>query len=134
MGFTFDGDLDDVPTDAAAALARVARVLLAHGDRHSGRPATVRVARLGALLNLWLTDPECSADCLRTAGHLEEITGPEAAPPGDVRVVLNDAPDGGLRLHWVLLPAAETLASRPRIVLRRWTRGARHGRPPLPRG
>jgi hypothetical protein len=103
LSFQFDGELDDVPADAAAALARLARALVQHSDDHDGRSATMRLARLGPLLNLWLTDPECSPTCLRGSGHLPGTTERPVATHGDVHLALDPGPDDGLRLHWALV-------------------------------
>lgn len=111
--FRFDGDLDDVPTEAAAASAAMARALLQHSDEHEGQPATMSLARRGPLLNLWLTDPECSPACLRGSGHLPREVDRPAVPPGDVRLVLAPGPGEGLRLHWVLLLAATADPGEP---------------------
>ncbi len=105
MLFRFDGELDDVPTDAAAALVAMARALLQHSDEHEGEPATMSLARLGHLLNLWLTDPECSPACLRGSAHLPREADRAAVPAGDARLVLAPGPGEGLRLHWALLLA-----------------------------
>ncbi len=111
----FDGELDEVATDAAAALARMIDALLQHGAGHDGRPATIRAARLGSLLNVWLTDPECSPACLCGSGHLPSEADHHDAASGDVRLALDPGPDGGLRLHWALvLPEeAESAPSVP---------------------
>jgi hypothetical protein len=70
VAFRFDGELDDIPIDAAAAAAKLAHALLQHSDKHEGRPAAMRLARWGPLLNLWVSDPECSPTCLRGSGPL----------------------------------------------------------------
>lgn len=98
----FDGELDDVTAGAAASLARMAHALLQHGDLHDGGRATIRMARLGSSLNLWLTDPACSPACLCGSGHLPSAADQRDAPPGEVRLVLGPDLDGGLRLHWAL--------------------------------
>lgn len=106
VDFQFEGELDDVPVDAAAAMADLAHVLLQHGDEHDGRPATMRMARLGPLLNLWLSDPECSPACLSGSGHLAEAADHETTP-GAGRLTLYPGPADGLRLHWALVLAEE---------------------------
>jgi len=124
MAFTFEGELDEVPTDAAAALAGVARALLNHGVKHRGRPATVRMARLGPLLNLWLTDPECSPACLRGSGDLPSTGAQATTAPGAARLVLEPGPEGELRLHWGLVLAEEPMTTppvtTPPVAARRW--------------
>lgn len=114
VAFQFDGELDDVPIDAATALAEVVRSLLQHGDEHDGGPATMRVARLGPLLNLWLTDPQCSPACLGGSAHVPSTTDQRAGSPDDVRLALAPGPDGGLRLHWALvLPGVQGWPPQP---------------------
>ncbi|MEP7738876.1 hypothetical protein ABKW28_14575 [Nocardioides sp. 31GB23] len=103
--FRFDDELDDVPTDAAAALAAMARALLQHTDEHEGEPATMSLARLGPVLSVWLSDPACSPACLRGSAHLPREADRPAVPPGDVRLVLAPGPGEGLRPHWALLTA-----------------------------
>lgn len=71
----------------------------------------MRLARLGPLLNLWLTDPECSPACLCGSGHLPSTADQHDTPPGDVRLALDPGPDEGLRLHWALVLAEETGAA-----------------------
>lgn len=110
VGFQFDGELDDVPVDAAAKLASLTRNLLRHGDGHDGRPATVRMELLGHLLSLWLTDPECSPACLAGSGDLptdchDGHGGHGGRAPGETRLTLDSGPEGGLHLHWELVLA-----------------------------
>jgi hypothetical protein len=112
LSFQFDGELDDVPADAAAALARLAHALLRHSDEHDGRSATMRLARLGPLLNLWLTDPECSPACLRGSGHLLGTTERPSTALGDVHLALDPGPGDGLRLHWALVLGPPCAAPR----------------------
>lgn len=116
VAFRFDGELDDIPIDAASAVATMARALLQHSDEHDGRSAALRVARLGPLLNLWLSDPECSSACLRGSGHLPAAAGWPDTSAGDVRLTLSPGPgpgpDEGLRLHWALVLAEETGTGR----------------------
>lgn len=123
VAFQFDGELDDVPIDAAVALARTARALLQHGDEHNGRSTTMRIARLGPLLNLWLIDPECSPACLCGSGQLPSTADQHDTAPGDVRLALDPGPDGGLRLHWALVlveqPWAASSVSHRRDAERR---------------
>jgi hypothetical protein len=114
VAFEFDGELEDLTLDMASALAGTARALLRHSDVHDGRPATMRMARLGPLLNLWLNDPECSPACLRGSGHLPIDL--RDTPPRDVRLVLESGPDSGLRLHWAMVLPAEPMA----VSSRRW--------------
>ena len=109
LAFQFDVELDDVPAEAAAALARMVRALVQHGDEHNGRPATMRLALLGPLLNLWLTDPECSPACLCGSGQLPSTAYQGCRPPRDVRLALDPGPDDGLRLHWAMVVAGETV-------------------------
>lgn len=117
VAFQFDGELDDVPIDAATALAEVVRSLLQHGDEHDGAPATMRVARLGPLLNLWLTDPQCSPACLGGSGHVPSTADRHDESPDDVRLALAPGPHGGLRLHWALvLPGVQGWPPRPRRI------------------
>ena len=107
----FDGELDEIAPDAAAALARMIDALQQHGAGHDGRPATIRAARLGSLLNVWLTDPECSPACLCRSGDLPTGADHHNAPSGDVRLALDPGPDGGLRLHWALVLPEEAAAA-----------------------
>lgn len=118
VGFTFEGDLDDVSMDAAQALARVARVLVAHSDQHAGKAVAVRVTRLGSRLHLTWTDPECSGACLSRATDLSELESPPAGATGRVRLALEDSP-GGLHLDWTLVPSATPAAGRNRIAIAR---------------
>lgn len=116
VGFTFEGDLDDVSMDAAQALARVARVLVAHSDQHDGEAVAVGVTRLGSRLRLTWTDPECSKACLGRATDLSELESPPASATGRVRLVLEDSP-GGLHLNWTIVPSATPTAGRNRITI-----------------
>lgn len=106
VDFTFDGDLEDVPVDAAETLARVAHILVTHSDQHAGRAAAVRITRIGRRLRLDWADPECSSACLRRAGGLGELEGLPVSASGGVRLLLHDPPHGGLRLEWTLLRTA----------------------------
>jgi hypothetical protein len=108
VALRFDGELDDVPLAAAAAVADMAHALLQHSDEHAGRSAAMRLARWGPLLNLWLTDPECSPACLGGDGQLPTAAGRADTSAGDVRLTLSQGPDEGLRLHWALVLADET--------------------------
>jgi hypothetical protein len=115
VAFDFDGALDEVPTDAAAELAVTAHALLKHGDEHrGGRCATVRVARLGSLLNLWFSDPECSAACLARSGHLPSIHPGDVVRTGAARLTVDDLPEGGLRVHWMRVLDLPVGANEPR--------------------
>lgn len=124
VAFEFDGDLDDVPIGAAATVAGMARALLQHSDEHDGRSAAMRLARWGPLLNLWLTDPECSPACLRGSGHLPSVGGRPDTPAADVRLTVGPGPGPGegLRLHWALVlteeigPTRSVALERPRVL------------------
>lgn len=105
VGFTFEGDLDDVPVDVAETLARAARILVAHSDQHAGGEATVRISERGPWLRLEWSDPECSGACLRSAGDLAALGALPASSSSEVRLVLDDS-HGGLRLDWRLLRSA----------------------------
>lgn len=98
--FAFEGDLDEVPTRAAATLAEVTTALLRHADRHVGAREQVRVIREPGAISLWIEDPECCPACLEQAGHLDAITAPSSCSEGRVLVEVSDA--AGLSLHWRL--------------------------------
>lgn len=100
-----DGAHDDVPTGPAVAIADLVRAVLGHSDEHTGRPATVCVTRKGPLLNLSLTDPECSPACLRRSRCLQTVTTHRPADAEDVLLFLDEATGGGVRLHCLLLPS-----------------------------
>lgn len=119
VGFHFDGELDDVPTDAAAALAGVTRALLKDDDKHDGRSSTMRMVRLSSLLNLSLTDPQCSPACLGGSGDLWDTAGREGLPPAELRLALDSSADGGLRLHRALVLAEEPMTASS-IPSQRW--------------
>lgn len=119
LALQFDGDLGDVPGDAAAALARMALALLQHSTGHDGRTATMRPGCPGPVLDLWLTDPECSLACLCGSGHLPSAAEHADNPPGDVRLALDSDPQDGLRLHWTLSLADESPADVPTVSQQR---------------
>lgn len=100
--FSFRGALKDVPAREAATLAEVTRLLLRHGDAHTGRPAHVRVANTSETLSLDLSDPECSLGCLIHTDELAEIA--TAAGPRQSRLSIAD--DDGLHLQWSVPLAA----------------------------
>lgn len=108
--FQLESGLDDVPVDAVAALAGTAQALLRHCEEHAGGPATLRAARLGPLLNLWLVDPACSPACLFGSSHWPTAVDQHDRAPGDVRLAVDPGPGGGLRLHWALVWAEESSA------------------------
>ncbi|HEU5036643.1 MAG TPA: hypothetical protein VFT70_06555 [Nocardioides sp.] len=116
INFEFVGALDDAPTIAAAGLARVARLLLAHADQHTGQLATVRISLSGPRLSLSLRDPECSPACLERTVALAELEARDVAGPRRTHLVAGRDRSGGLSLDWVLEPSR----SHPRSVLRRW--------------
>lgn len=99
--FSFGGTLDEVPAHDAVALAEVTRLLLRHGDAHSGRPAHVRVVSNSETLSLNLNDPECSLGCLVHTEEFAAIT--TATSPRPTHLSLDDT--NGLQLQW-LVPLA----------------------------
>lgn len=96
--FSFAGALQDVPVPDAAALAEVTRLLLRHGDAHTGRPARVRVASTEETLSLDLQDPECSLGCLI---HTDEFSA-IASTSGPRQTHLSVDDHGGLHLRWLV--------------------------------
>lgn len=100
-----DEDLDDISTGAAEALTDMALALLLHADKHHGG-ATRRLVRSDGRLDLWLHDPECSPACLCRSAQLPSTAGPDHTHPGDVRLVMDPGPEGGLHLHWALSPVS----------------------------
>lgn len=104
LHFEFLGDLDDVPSSAAATLAHAARLLLHHTDGHEGREATVRICMAGERLSLSLTDPECSPACVDHGGRLDGLGDQRLAGLGRTSVVTRSPEGGGLLLEWSLSP------------------------------
>lgn len=100
-----DEDLDGITTGAAEALTDMALALLLHADEHHGGGATLRLVRTDGRLDLWLHDPECSPACLCRSAQLPSTAGLDHTHPGDVRLVMDPGPEGGLHLHWALSPA-----------------------------
>jgi len=106
-----------VSTDTATWLAGLALGLLRHSDQHTGRPATVRIAEVEGRLHLWLSDPECSPECLHGSGQLPPLTGDGDGSDGMDRLVLQGAGGSGLRLHWIRTQAGHPTPPAARRVL-----------------
>lgn len=117
-GLLLEGALDEVPVDAARRATDVARALLDHAaSQHASQRPMLRVARLGSLLNVWLTVPMCSTRCREGSPQMCCVAGDTER--GDERVFSTDLSDGGVRLHWVLmLPTAPRVGPRD-LVQRR---------------
>jgi hypothetical protein len=95
----FDGALDDVPLETAAALARVTRILLGHQSQHAGRTVTMRISSTRSRVGIWVVDPECSEACLSEFGRLAAIRAERIPGVRDVSLHCGDSVDG-LRLTW----------------------------------
>lgn len=94
--FSFAGALEHVPADDAAALTDVTRLLLRHGDAHTGRPAHIRVASTSQRLSLDLQDQECSLECLVHTEEFAAIT----ATSGLRETHLSIDDRNGVHLQW----------------------------------
>ena len=104
--FEFVGALDDVPTDAAALLARVVRILVQHTNDHEGGMAMLEVWMAGPQPSVVLSDPECSPRCLTQSGRLAEVASQRVAMPGHAHRHLNGGDGVGLLLSWTLDPSS----------------------------
>jgi hypothetical protein len=111
--FEFTGKLEDVPVDAAAALARVVRWWLRHADQHEAHPPAAHIALSRTRLSLAVIDPECSPTCLSGVGAPADTSA--ARPPSELlagRLSLCRSEDGGLSLDWGLDPRRDGAVTR----------------------
>lgn len=116
--FEFTGTTDDVPVDAAAALARVLRWWWGHADQHTGRAPSAQIALTGTDLSVRVSDPECSPVCVYGIREPEPM---KIRPPSELlagRLSLRRPDGGGLRLEWGFDPSTRRLRAGRRWLKR----------------